>query len=80
MILSEPEYSEPAMTKDEIRAEFYAFIEFPDGSDGRYVTTTSALLFAQHIAEKAASKRDTSRPRRPTLMTCTGAFTPCQSR
>ena len=59
MILSEPEYSEPAMTKDEIRAEFDAFIEFPDGSDGRYVTTTSALLFAQHIAEKAASKRDT---------------------
>lgn len=58
MILSEPEYSEPAMTKDEIRAEFDAFIEFPDGSDGRYVTTTSALLFAQHIAEKAASKRD----------------------
>lgn len=38
------------MTRDEIRAEFARFIEFPDGSDGRYVTTTSCLLFAEHIA------------------------------
>lgn len=42
------------MTKDEIRAEFEAFMEFNDSSERRYVTTTSALLFAQHIAEKVA--------------------------
>ena len=42
------------MTKDEIRAEFEAFMEFHDSSERRYVTTTSALLFAQHIAEKVA--------------------------
>ena len=38
------------MTKDEIRAEFDRLIEFPEGSDQKFVTTTSTLIFAQHIA------------------------------
>lgn len=37
------------MTKDQIKAEFDAFIEFP-GDDKRYVTTVSTILFAEHIA------------------------------
>lgn len=39
------------MNRDEIRAEFDKFIEFPDGSDGKFVTTVSAQLFAEHVAE-----------------------------
>lgn len=39
------------MTRDEIRAEWDKFIEYP--SESRlHVTTTSALLFAEHIAQK----------------------------
>ena len=33
------------MTKDEIKKEWDAFIEYPEGSGKLYVTTTSALLF-----------------------------------
>ena len=44
------------MTKDEIKKEWDAFIEYPEGSGKLYVTTTSALLFAQHIADIAAEK------------------------
>ena len=38
------------ITRDQIMAEFGRFIEYPDGSDGKYVTTVSTLLFAEHIA------------------------------
>lgn len=44
------------MTRDQIAAELARFIEFPDGSDGRFVTTTSCLLFAGHIAELQRSE------------------------
>lgn len=40
------------MTRDEIQAEFDAFIEYP-GKDKTYVTTVSTLLFAEHIAKMA---------------------------
>ena len=43
------------MTRDEIQAEFDAFIEFP-GKDKSYVTTVSTLLFAEHIARKARAQ------------------------
>ena len=47
------------MTKDEIKKEWDAFIEYQEGSGKLYVTTTSALLFARHIADMAAAnKRD----------------------
>ena len=39
------------MNRDEIRAEFDRFIEFPEESDGKFVTTVSAQLFAEHVAE-----------------------------
>ena len=38
------------MTKDEIKKAFYAFIEFPKDDNKSFVTTTSTLLFAEHIA------------------------------
>lgn len=41
------------MTPAQIRAEFDRFIEFPPGSDRGHVTTTSTLLFAEHIAALA---------------------------
>ena len=41
------------MTKDQIQAEFDGFIEYPQGSDKRYVTTASSLFFAHHIAKMA---------------------------
>lgn len=44
------------MTKDEIKKEWDAFIEYPEGSGKLYVTTTSALLFARHVADMAAYK------------------------
>ena len=44
------------MTKDEIKKEWDAFIEYPEGSGKLYVTTTSALLFARCIADMAADK------------------------
>ena len=44
------------MTKDEIKKEWDAFIEYPNGSSKLYVTTTSALLFARCIADMAADK------------------------
>lgn len=42
------------MTPAEIRAEFEKWIEFPKGSDKQFVTTTSTLMFAEHIAEVQA--------------------------
>ena len=44
------------MTKTEIQAEWDSFIEYPHGSDKRYVTTTSALIFARSIAEMVKSR------------------------
>lgn len=44
------------MTKDEIKAEFDAFIEWPDSKNKRTVTTTSALIFAEVIAAMAVAK------------------------
>ena len=44
------------MTKDEIQAEFNGFIEYPQDSDNRYVTTASTLFFAHHIAEMAVKR------------------------
>ena len=44
------------MTQDEIKKEWDAFIEYPEGSGKLYVTTTSALLFARCIADMAADK------------------------
>ena len=43
------------MTRDEIQAEFDAFIEYP-GKDKTYVTTVSTLLFAEHIARIARAQ------------------------
>lgn len=44
------------MTEDQIRAEWDAFIEHPDGSDKLYVTRASALIFARVIAKMAAQQ------------------------
>ncbi len=44
------------MTKDEIQAKFDGFIEYPQGSDKRYVTTASTLFFAHHIAKMAVKR------------------------
>lgn len=41
-------------TKERIKAEFDAFIEYPEGSGELYVTTTSALLFAYLISQMTA--------------------------
>lgn len=38
------------MNKEDIKKEWESFIEFPS-SDKSTVTSTSSLLFAQHIAE-----------------------------
>lgn len=43
------------MTRDEIKAEFDRFIEFPDGSPRTMVTVTSTLFFAEHIDRMATS-------------------------
>lgn len=42
------------MTRDDIKAEFDRFIEFPDGSPRTMVTVTSTLFFAEHVARMAA--------------------------
>lgn len=39
-------------TREQIEAEFASFIEYPS-EDKRYVTTTSCLMFAEHIARIA---------------------------
>lgn len=44
------------MTKDEIQAEWDAFISYPEGSGNLYVTTTSALIFARTIAEMVSQR------------------------
>ena len=44
------------MTKDQIQAEFDGFIEYPQGSDKRYVTTASTLFFAHHIAKMVVKR------------------------
>lgn len=41
------------MTKDEIMNAWKSFIEYPPGSDERFVTTTSAILFAEHVVSIA---------------------------
>jgi hypothetical protein len=41
------------MNRDEIKAEWDSFIEYP-GDEKTFVTTTSALLFAEHIASMTA--------------------------
>lgn len=41
------------MTRDDIQKEFDEFIEFPT-EEKSFVTTTSALLFAEHIAAMSA--------------------------
>ena len=47
------------MTPLDIQKEWDSFIEYPERSNKMYVTTTSALLFARHIADMAAAnKRD----------------------
>lgn len=43
------------MTRDEIQKEWDAFIEYPDGSGKLYVTTASALIFAEVIAKMVAT-------------------------
>ena len=43
------------MTRDDIKAEFDRFIEFPEGSPRTMVTVTSTLFFAEHIARMATS-------------------------
>lgn len=43
------------MTKEEIEAEFYKFIEFPS-DEKDYVTSFSTLLFSKHIADIAIAK------------------------
>ena len=44
------------MTPADIQNEWDSFIEYPERSNKMYVTTTSALLFARHIADMAAYK------------------------
>lgn len=44
------------MTAPDIQKEWDSFIEYPERSNKMYVTTTSALLFARHIADIAADK------------------------
>ena len=44
------------MTAPDIQKEWDSFIEYPERSNKMYVTTTSALLFARHIAYMAADK------------------------
>ena len=43
------------MTRDDIKAEFDRFIEFPEGSPRTMVTVASTLFFAEHIARMATS-------------------------
>lgn len=57
------------MTNDDIQKEWGSFIEYPEGSDRLYVTTTSALIFARVIAKQAAAaERQASSVRRGTIM------------
>ena len=66
------------MTKDEIKKEWDAFIEYPEGSGKLYVTTTSALLFAQHIADIAAEKeREACAEECDALASCEGVAQKC---
>jgi hypothetical protein len=44
------------MTPEEIKAEWDAFIDYPEGSDKLYVTTTSALIFARSIVKMAEGR------------------------
>ena len=43
------------MTRDDIRAEWDSFIEYPS-PERTFVTTTSALLFAEYIVARATSR------------------------
>ena len=40
------------MTIDQIRQEAESFFEWPDVNNKTFVTTTSCLLFAEHISKK----------------------------
>lgn len=53
------------MTKTEIQAEWDLFIEYPS-TDKNYVTTTSALIFAMHIADMAGM----AKPKELAKMVC----------
>lgn len=41
------------MTREDLEKEFLKFIEFPAGSEKKYILTISAILFAEHIAREA---------------------------
>ena len=57
------------VTKDEIQAEWDAFISYPEGSGNLYVTTTSALIFARSIVEMAEKRgRDKLRTQNQALV------------
>lgn len=43
------------MTRDEIRTEWEAFIEYPT-AERTFVTTTSALMFSEYIAARATAR------------------------
>lgn len=66
------------MTQDEIQKEWDSFIEYPNGSSKLYVTTTSALLFARHIADIAAEKeREACAEECDALASCEGVAQKC---
>ena len=41
------------MNRDQIRQEAESFFEWPDHDKKDHVTTTSCLLFAEHVSKKA---------------------------
>ena len=43
------------MTRDDIRAEWDSFIEYPS-PERTFVTTTSALLFAEYVVARATAR------------------------
>ena len=66
------------MNQDEIKKEWDAFIEYPEGSGKLYVTTTSALLFARCIADMAADKeREACAEECDALASCEGIAQKC---
>ena len=66
------------MTAPDIQKEWDSFIEYPERSNKMYVTTTSALLFAQHIADIAAEKeREACAEECDALASCEGVAQKC---
>lgn len=45
------------MNRAEIKSEMDSFLEFPADGNKQFVTTTSTLIFAEHVA-RMASKAD----------------------